>query len=63
MKAKILKQGEHYILQEGENLRIHITKTSQEQVIFSIYDKDGELVSNVVPVEDFITGLTKMLIQ
>jgi len=61
MKAKIL-ETEPYILQEGENLHVDITKTVDDHVIFSMTDKDGLLVANVVPVEDFITGLKKMLI-
>ena len=56
------KQATHpYILQQGEHLHIDITKTSNNQVIFTMTDKEGVLVANVVPVKDFITGLEKML--
>jgi len=50
-----------YILPVGEQLRIHITKTSKDNVLFSIYDKDGELVSNNVSINNFVLGVKKLL--
>ena len=52
-------------MKEGESIRVHITKSIDDKIIYSIFecDKGTLLVSDILPCTDFLNGLKKMILK
>lgn len=49
-------------MKSGENIKIVVTKSINDLVVFTILDDSGKtLVSNISSLNKFITGLKKLI--